>query len=156
MQASDCEGFVGAHAHLVQVTRVFSVVWHTEKHCNGPKNLQKWIKTSFLAFSHFWGGCASGSATVITLLKHVTGLSAGTLFLFHTVRKFNRGLIPCFFDMSRHYHGMPGSSALQLLISLCKCLYPKLSLFNCKIIVWVRRVMAAAVFTQTNIFIISL
>ena len=43
-------GYVGAHVQLVQVTIAFSVVWHTQKHCNGPKTFKNGLKLIFLDF----------------------------------------------------------------------------------------------------------
>ena len=40
--------FLEVPAQLVQVTRVFSTVLHTQKCCKGQKKLQKWLKNYFL------------------------------------------------------------------------------------------------------------
>ena len=40
--------FLGVPAQLVQVTRIFSAVYHTQKCCKGQKNLKKWLKNYFL------------------------------------------------------------------------------------------------------------
>ena len=47
-------GSLEAHVHLVQMARAFSVIWHTQRHCNGPKTFKNGWKFIFWIF---WRGC---------------------------------------------------------------------------------------------------